>query len=119
MSDNWKDALTDKLCDALLSLGSREEAYDFLEDVGTISELRAWSQRLEVARLLNKSMTYPQIAQETGASTATISRVKRCLDYGPGGYRLILGRVADSDADTSKGDEDASVATKRKGRSRP
>ena len=90
---NWKDALTDHLCDALLTLRTREEAYGFLEDIATINELKALSQRLEVARLLELPMTYPKIAQQTGASTATISRVKKCLDYGTGGYRRVLERL--------------------------
>ena len=89
MSGNWKDTLTDQLCDAFLTLKTQEEVYDFLEDVATISELKALSQRLEVARLLKESKTYPQIAQQTGASTATISRVKKCLDYGTGGYNVV------------------------------
>ena len=93
MSGNWKDTLTDQLCDAFLTLKTQEEVYDFLEDVATISELKALSQRLEVARLLKESKTYPQIAQQTGASTATISRVKKCLDYGTGGYNVALERT--------------------------
>ena len=92
MSDNWKDDLTDSLCDAFLTIKNREELYNFLEDVATISEIKALSQRLEVARLLGEAMTYPQIAQRTGASTATISRVKKCLDYGAGGYTIVLER---------------------------
>ena len=93
MSGNWKDTLTDNLCDAFLTLKTREEAYAFLEDVATISELKALSQRFEVARLLTMSRTYPQIAQQTGASTATISRVRKALDYGAGGYKLALERM--------------------------
>ncbi len=93
MAENWKDALTDKLCDAFMKLGTREEVYSFLEDVATIGEIKALSQRLEVARLLSESRTYPQIAQQTGASTATISRVKKFLDYGAGGYKLVLERT--------------------------
>lgn len=113
MSDNWKDALTDKLCEALLTIQTREELYDFLEDIATISELKAWSQRLEVARLLNQSKTYPMIAQATGASTATISRVKKCLDYGTGGYGIVLKRMGEDPAE----DEDASEKPKAAKRS--
>lgn len=96
MAENWKDSFTDKLCDAFLKLETREEVYNFLEDVATIGEIKALSQRLEVARLLSEAKTYPQIAQQTGASTATISRVKKFLDYGAGGYKIILERTQKS-----------------------
>jgi TrpR-related protein YerC/YecD len=97
MSEKWKDALTDKLCDAFLVLESREEMYNFLEDVATIGEVKALAQRLEVARLLSESKTYPQIAQLTGASTATISRVKKFLDYGANGYKIVLERMEEEE----------------------
>ncbi|HOO63167.1 MAG TPA: YerC/YecD family TrpR-related protein, partial [Synergistaceae bacterium] len=71
----------------------QEEAYSLLEDVATIGEIRALAQRLEVARLLSDGYTYPQIAQQTGASTATISRVKKFLEYGADGYKLVLDRI--------------------------
>ena len=93
MADKWKDALTDKLCEAFLTLENVEEMYAFLGDVATIGEVKALAQRLEVARLLSESKTYPQIAQQTGASTATISRVKKFLDYGAGGYKTVLDRM--------------------------
>ena len=93
MSDKWKDALTDNLCEAFLTLKTVDEAYAFLEDVATIGEIKALAQRLEVARLLCGKKTYPQIAQQTGASTATISRVKKFIDYGPGGYKTVLDRM--------------------------
>ena len=93
MAEKWKDRLTDQLCLALLSLETSEEAYAFLEDVATIGEIRALAQRLEVSRLLNEGYTYPQIAQQTGASTATISRVKKFLEYGADGYKLVLERL--------------------------
>ena len=96
MAENWKDALTDKLCDAFMELKTREEVYSFLEDVATIGEIKALSQRLEVARLLSETKTYPQIAQQTGASTATISRVKKFLDYGAGDYKIVLERTKKS-----------------------
>ncbi len=96
MAENWKDTLTDKLCDAFLKLETRQEVYGFLEDVATIGEIKALSQRLEVARLLSQAKTYPQIAQQTGASTATISRVKKFLDYGAGGYKIVLDRTKDA-----------------------
>ena len=93
MAEKWKDALTDKLCEAFLVLKTPEEMYAFLEDVATIGEIKALAQRLEVARLLSEGKTYPQIAQFTGASTATISRVKKFLDYGPEGYKTVLKRM--------------------------
>ena len=95
MADKWKDALTDKLCEAFLTLKTVEEMYAFLEDVATIGEVKALAQRLEVAKLLNESKTYPQIAQQTGASTATISRVKKFLDYGANGYKTVLERMSE------------------------
>jgi TrpR-related protein YerC/YecD len=94
--EKWKDKLTDQLCQAFLSLKNTEETYSFLSDVATIGEIRALAQRLEVARLLSEGFTYPQIAQQTGASTATISRVKKFLEYGADGYKLILDRLKDA-----------------------
>jgi TrpR-related protein YerC/YecD len=89
----WKDDITEQLATAFLSLEDKEEVYAFLEDVATIGEIRALAQRLEVARLLDAGYTYPQIAQQTGASTATISRVKKFLEYGADGYRTVLDRI--------------------------
>ncbi len=96
MTEKWKDKLTDQLCRAFMSLDTLEEAYSFLEDVATIGEIRALAQRLEVARLLSEAYTYPQIAQQTGASTATISRVKKFLEYGADGYKIILERLKET-----------------------
>lgn len=93
MVEKWKDKLTDQLCQAFLSLETPEEIYSFLEDVATIGEIRALAQRLEVSRLLSEGYTYPQIAQQTGASTATISRVKKFLEYGADGYKIVLERL--------------------------
>ncbi|MBR3458035.1 MAG: hypothetical protein IKH16_07775 [Selenomonadaceae bacterium] len=88
-----KDELADQLCKALLSLRDMEECYAFLEDICTVSELKSLSQRLEVARMLEEKHTYDDIVSRTGASTATISRVKRCLNYGADGYQLVLERM--------------------------
>jgi len=99
MSAKWRDDLTDQLCEAFLLLDSTEEAYAFLEDVATIGEIKALSQRLEVARLLYEDNTYPQIAKNTGASTATISRVKKFLDYGTDGYKIVLDRMKEKMAE--------------------
>ena len=88
-----KDEQNDRLCEALLSLKSVDECYQFLEDVCAVSVLKASGQRLEVARMLDEGATYAEIVDNTGASTATISRVKRCLNYGADGYRIVLSRT--------------------------
>ena len=89
-----RDELSEQLCEAVLSLETVEECYQFFEDICTVSELKALSQRLEVARMLEAKHTYDDIVARTGASTATISRVKRCLNYGAYGYKLILERLS-------------------------
>ena len=81
------------LTEALLSLKTEDEVRSLLSDLCTIREMQDLGQRLEVARLLRSQMTYSDIAQQTGASTATISRVNRCLVYGAGGYRTVLERL--------------------------
>lgn len=81
------------LVQALLSLESVEECEQLLNDLCTIREMQDLAQRIEVARLLKTQMTYNDIAQLTGASTATISRVNRCLLYGAGGYEKILNKL--------------------------
>lgn len=83
----------DKLFEAILLLENQEECYRFFEDICTISEIKSLAQRLEVAKMLTQNKTYASISNLTGASTATVSRVKRSLDYGAGGYRLILNRL--------------------------
>ena len=90
MSSKIHDALTDQLFKAILSLKNQEECYKFFEDICTISELKALAQRLEVARMLDEGCIYDAIVEKTGASTATISRVKRCLVYGADGYNLVM-----------------------------
>ena len=82
---------------AILELKDIEECYKFFEDVATINEVKALAQRLYVARLLNDKKTYSEIAKITGASTATISRVNRCLNYGSDGYNLVLERMKNTD----------------------
>ena len=84
----------DKLYQVILGLKTVEECYDFFEDLCTIKELKDLSQRLEVAFLLDRGMNYQQVAAETGVSSATICRVKKCLDYGSGGYRRAIDRAA-------------------------
>ncbi|TCS80469.1 YerC/YecD family TrpR-related protein [Pectinatus cerevisiiphilus] len=88
-----KDELNDHLCEAVLSLKNIEECYQFFEDICTISEIKAMAQRLEVAAMLRQGHIYEKIVSRTGASTATISRVKRCLNYGADGYNLVLDRL--------------------------
>ena len=83
----------DKLFEAVLTLETIEECYMFFEDICTISELHSISQRLKVAALLREKHTCHDISETTGASTATISRVNRCLHYGTGGYELALKRM--------------------------
>jgi len=78
---------------AILSLETEEECYRFFEDVCTIGELRSIAQRFAVARLLDEGVTYNAIVDSTNASTATISRVNKCLTYGAEGYRLALDRL--------------------------
>ena len=92
-----KDQLSDQLFDAILSLNNNEECYQFFEDICTVSELKSFAQRLEVARMLQTGHTYDDIVARTGASTATISRVKRCLHYGADGYKTILERLGNKE----------------------
>lgn len=87
------DKTIDQLFEAILTLKTVEECYIFFDDLCTVGEIQSLSQRLEVARMLGKKSTYNQIEAETGASTATISRVKRCLNYGNDGYKLALDRL--------------------------
>ncbi|WP_031515500.1 YerC/YecD family TrpR-related protein [Desulfofalx alkaliphila] len=89
-----KDPLNDNLFEAVLTLETIDDCYRFFEDICTVAELRALAQRLEVAKMLEANRTYGDIASITGASTATISRVKRCLNYGADGYKLVLKRLA-------------------------
>ncbi len=78
------------LCDALLSCSSEEELADLLRDIGTLSELQAWGERLEVAKNLAKGLSYRDVAATTGASTTTVTRVAKFIENGPGGYRRYL-----------------------------
>lgn len=83
----------DELFEAILTLKNKEECYRFFEDICTINELQDLAQRLEVAKMLRNGKTYLEIAEVTGASTATISRINRCLNYGADGYNLVLERL--------------------------
>lgn len=97
MSKKIRTEAVDFLFDAILSLKDREECYTFFEDICTINELLSLSQRVEVAKMLRQQRTYLDIAEKTGASTATISRVNRSLNYGNDGYDMVFERVKDKE----------------------
>ena len=83
----------DMLFKAILELQNIEECYKFFEDIATITELKAISQRIQVEKMLKEKKVYTEIAEATGASTATISRVNKCLNYGQDGYNIVLDRI--------------------------
>lgn len=93
MSKKLKSEELDRLFQAILSLKNHEECYAFFEDVCTVNELKSLAQRLQVAAMLREHNTYLEIAEKTGASTATISRVNRALNYGNDGYDLVFSRL--------------------------
>lgn len=93
MVKKLKSEPVDQLFDAILTLQNKEECYSFFEDLCTVNELLSLSQRFEVASMLRQKKTYLEIAEKTGASTATISRVNRSLTYGNDGYELVFERM--------------------------
>ncbi len=93
MNSKIKSKDVDFLFDAILQLQTREECYMLFEDLCTVQEMKALSQRLVVAKMLSEGRVYSDIVKNTGASTATISRVKRSLDYGCDSYSLVFGRM--------------------------
>ena len=93
MNTKLHDKNVDFLFETILSLKNTDECYKFFEDLCTVPELKAMSQRLAVARMLSSKRVYSEIVSETGASTATISRVNRSLNYGCDGYELVFGRL--------------------------
>ena len=95
MNEKIHDKNTDFLFKAILALESPEECYSFFEDLCTVPELKAMSQRLAVAHMLSHKQVYSDIVAQTGASTATISRVNRSLNYVCGGYKLLFDRLDD------------------------
>ena len=105
MSRNIHNERTDRLLDGILSLQNREEAYRFFEDLCTVKELESLGQRFEVAGMLREDRTYQDIAQTTGASTATISRVNRCLNYGTDGYVMVLDRMSNENQRSGQSEE--------------
>ncbi|MBQ4045402.1 MAG: helix-turn-helix domain-containing protein [Lachnospiraceae bacterium] len=94
MNNKIKSEACDLLFEGILRLGSIEECYCFFEDVCTVNELQSLAQRFAVAKMLRDGYTYMDIAEQTGASTATISRVNRALNYGSDGYDMILDRIS-------------------------
>lgn len=97
MNDKLRDEQTDRLYAGILALQSVEECYAFFSDLCTISEVKSMAQRFHVAALLKSGAKYMDICEATGASTATISRVNRCLAYGSDGYQLVLNRMGVTD----------------------
>ena len=93
MNKKLKTEAVDHLFQAVLTLKDINECYTFFEDVCTVNELLSLSQRYEVAKMLRSGRTYLEIAEKTGASTATISRVNRSLNYGNDGYDLVFARL--------------------------
>lgn len=93
MNKKIKTPEVEQLFKGMLCLKSVEECYEFFEDICTINELLSLSQRFEVARMLREKKTYLEIAEKTGASTATISRVNRSLNYGNDGYDMVFKRM--------------------------
>ena len=93
MNNKIHTPAVDELFDAFLSLKTKEECYAFFEDLCTVNELKAMSQRWVVAKMLSEGLVYGDIVEATGASTATISRVNRSLNYGNDGYELVLERL--------------------------
>lgn len=92
-----KSEETDRLFEAILALRDTDECYRFFEDLCTFSEIRAMSQRLQVAQMLQKGDTFVQISEQTGVSSATITRVNKCISYGSDGYKLVLDRLGEKE----------------------
>ena len=103
-SGKLKDPLLDSLFEAVLELKSVDECYCFFEDLCTVAELKSMAQRLEVAKMLQDNWTYGDIAARSGASTATISRVKKSLNYGADGYKLVLARLKERESGGAAGE---------------
>ena len=97
MSLQWKDKTTDQLIKAILDLKNKEKIYNFFEDIATVAEIKTFAQRLNVAKMLLEGNSYAETAKQTGASTATISRVKRTLDGGNGALKLALDNMRETE----------------------
>ncbi len=94
---SFRSPSIDRLFDAIMGLKDREDCYKFFEDVCTIKELQDMAQRMDAAVLLDKGVNYQTISEQVGISTATISRVSKCLNYGTGGYRAALDRLKEGE----------------------
>ena len=97
--DKLKTPEIDELFRGILSLQSIDECYDFFKDLCTVKEIIDMSQRLKVAKMLNEKIAYQEIVEKTGISSATISRVSRCLEYGNGGYKSVISKLNEKKAD--------------------
>src|SRR5690625_1714687 len=95
--DKLRSTELDQLFDAILSLESREECYQFFDDLATMNEISSLIQRFHVAKLLTEGHTYNHIKKQTNASTATISRVRRCIVYASDGYKIVLARMLEEE----------------------
>lgn len=95
--DKFRTKETDELFRAMMTLDGIDEYYAFFEDICTVNEIISLSQRLQVARLLSEKKNYQEISKQTGASTATIGRVSKCLSYGSDGYKIVLERLGKKD----------------------
>lgn len=93
MGKSVRTQAVSELFEAILVLENKEECFDFFEDVCTVNELLSLAQRFEVAKMLKEGHTYMEVAEKTGASTATISRVNRSLNYGKDGYEIVFSRM--------------------------
>ena len=99
MNRKLKNEHIDCFFGAVMQLKNIDECYDFFEDLCTVPEIQAMAQRFHVARLLSAGKTYQEISSETGASTATISRINKCLEYGTDGYKTALERLKNAGND--------------------
>ena len=88
--ESFHNELTDKLMDTISKLKTRKDSYDFFEDVCTIKEILDMSKRLEAAKLLDKGLSYNEVIERIGISTATLSRISKALNYGTGGYKKVI-----------------------------
>lgn len=96
--DKLRGEQLDQLFDAILSLKDREECYQFFDDLATMSEVQSFAQRLQVAKMLLEGSTYSSIETDTNASTATISRVRRCINFGSDGYKMVVDRLKEQES---------------------
>ena len=99
MNGKLKDSNVDFLFKAVLALENIDECYDFFEDLCTVTELKALSQRIVVAKMLSDKQVYSEIVSKTGASTATISRISKCYEYGSGGYKNVIEKLKEEKQD--------------------